>query len=249
MTAFIRTLIVDDEPLVRQALKTLLSEHVDIEIIDECSNGFEAVKAANHHRPDLIFLDIQMPKLDGFDVVELLGETAPIIIFVTAFDEYALRAFEVQALDYLLKPVNQSRLEDALSRVRDRLNCPRSESYKELMIQQHDRQTPLIRLLVREGSNIHIIPTSDITHIEAQDDYVCLHTSQGTHLKNKRLSHLEKQLDQNAFCRIHRSYLLNLNYLVKIESQSKDSKAAVLKDGQILPVSRSGYALLREHLK
>jgi two-component system LytT family response regulator len=241
MSKKIRSLIVDDEVLARQALKDILSRLDDIEIVGECSNGFEVVKEVGEKKPDLIFLDIQMPKLNGFDVVELLGEESPLIIFVTAYDEYAIRAFETHALDYLMKPVRAERLQQALDRVREKmkLNIPQTT---DVLIQTHKNQLiPISRVLVRYGLEVFIIPVEDITHIQSEDDYVRIFTSEKSYLKQERMNRLEQTLDPRSFCRIHRSYILNINYLSKIEPHSKDSKVAILKNKVSLPISRSGY--------
>jgi two-component system LytT family response regulator len=241
MSSKIRSLVVDDEALARQALKDVLSQLDNIEIVGECSNGFEVVKEVEEKKPDLIFLDIQMPKLDGFDVVELLGEESPFIIFVTAYDEYAIRAFETHALDYLMKPVRAERLQQALDRVREqmKLKIPQTTN---VLIQSHKSQfIPVSRILVRHGLDIFIIPVEEITHIQAEDDYVRIFTSEKSYLKQERMNRLEQTLDPRTFCRIHRSYILNINYLSKIEPHSKDSKVAILKNKTFLPISRSGY--------
>ena len=237
-------LIVDDEPLAREALVEALSGFQDIEIVGECSNGFEAVKAINESRPDIVFLDIQMPKLDGFDVLELLGENPPYIVFVTAYDEYALKAFESHALDYILKPVRPDRLETTFAKVNERLEAKSSPPMDGLLADRRERNKPLDRILVRDRANVYIIAAEDIVYFEAQDDYVGIHTREGSFLKKETLSRLEKLLDARQFIRVHRSYLLNISYLSKIEPYTKDSRIAILKGGNTLPVSRSGYTKL-----
>ncbi len=241
MSNKIRSLIVDDEALAREALKDVLSQLDDIEIVGECSNGFEVVKEVGEKKPDLIFLDIQMPKLDGFDVVELLGGESPFIIFVTAYDEYAIRAFETHALDYLMKPVHAERLQQALDRVREQMKLKIPQP-TDVFIQSHRNQfIPISRILVRYGLEVFVIPVKDITHIGAEDDYVRIFTPEKSYLKQERMNRLEQMLDPRSFCRIHRSYILNINYLSKIEPYSKDSKVAILKNRESLPISRSGY--------
>jgi two-component system LytT family response regulator len=241
MSSKIRSLVVDDEALARQALKDVLSQFDDIEIVGECSNGFEVVKEVEEEKPDLIFLDIQMPKLDGFDVVELLGEESPFIIFVTAYDEHAIRAFETHALDYLMKPVRAERLQRALDRVREQMKLKIPQT-TDLFVQAHKNQLiPTSRILVRYGPEVFIIPVEEITHIQAEDDYVRIFTSEKSYLKQERMNRVEQTLDPRTFCRIHRSYILNINYLSKIEPHSKDSKVAILKNKTSLPISRSGY--------
>jgi two-component system LytT family response regulator len=250
MNKKINTIIVDDEALARESLKQVLERFDDIQIINECTNGFEAVQAVHQLKPDLIFLDIQMPKLDGFDVVELLGNESPLIIFVTSYDEYALRAFEAEALDYLLKPVQPERLEKAVERVREQCQLKSSQPFDTLINKHRNFQAPLSRILIRLGTDVFILPVKDIIYFEAQDDYVKVYThEQGkSFLKYERMSHLEKMLDPQYFCRIHRSYIININFLRKIEPYSKDSRLAILENGKKLPISRAGYNRLMELL-
>ena len=244
----IRAIIVDDEALARESIREAVRQFDDIEVISECANGFEAVQAVQQFKPDLIFLDIQMPKLDGFDVVELLGKEAPAIIFVTAYDEYALRAFEAEALDYLLKPVSSQRLQRSIERVREQLQSKAPREMERLIDHHQENMAPLTRILIRDGMDIHIIPDEDIIYVEAKEDYVKFHTEERGYMKLEKMSNLERKLDTRNFCRIHRSYLLNINYLVKIEPYSKDSRIAKLKNGKSLPISRSGYNRLMELL-
>ena len=242
----IRTLLVDDEQLARQILHEYLGAHPEVEVVGECANGFEVVKAVADLQPDLMFLDIQMPKLNGFEVIELLGDERPTVIFVTAFDEYAIEAFEVHALDYLLKPFTPERLAEALARVRPRLGAP-LEPLPELA-QNSTEGRPLARVLVREGPKIHVVAAQRLDYVEARDDYVLL-VSEGKKLrKPETLSRLAKSLDPQNFVLIHRSYLLNIERLERIELYAKDSRVAILRDGTRLPVSRSGYGRLRELL-
>ena len=245
MSHDITALIVDDESLARETLKDLLADFDQIKIIAEAENGYSAIKQIHNLKPDLIFLDIQMPRLDGFDVVELLGKDIPNIIFVTAHDEYAIRAFEVQAVDYLLKPVNKERLAAALQRL-PTLNKKTAPNIEKLIEAHKESPGFLNRILIRDQSEVFIIPSEEINYLEAQDDYVAVHTNKETLLKYERISKLEKQLDPRIFCRIHRSYILNITFLEKIEPYSKDSKIAKLKNGKTLPISRSGYTRLME---
>ncbi len=244
---------MDDEALARQSLRGALLEFEDIEIIKECVNGFDAVQEVHRSRPDLLFLDIQMPRLDGFDVVELLGKEAPFIIFVTAYDEYALRAFEAEALDYLLKPVNPKRLQKSIERVREKLLSKAGvlkvgENIERFIDLHREHLAPLTRILIRDGSDVHIIPVENIIYLEAEEDYVRIHTGERTYLKLDSMANLETKLDLQIFCRLHRSFLLNIAYLVKIEPYTKDSRIARLKNGKTLPISRSGYNRLMELL-
>ncbi|MEA3420742.1 MAG: response regulator [Acidobacteriota bacterium] len=243
-----RAIIVDDEALARKALRMVIDRFEEIEIVGECSDGFEAVKAINEKRPDLVFLDIQMPKLDGFDVLELLGNDAPFIVFVTAYDEYALQAFEAHALDYLLKPVKPERLAKTLDRIKERFPGKSRQPVDKLLQQHRLKDVPHKRILVRDRGNIYIIQAEDITYIEAQGDYVCINTLKKSSLKNDTLANMEKMLDPRKFYRIHRSYILNIDYLSKIEPYTKDSRVAILKNGKTLPVSRSGYSRIMKLL-
>jgi two-component system LytT family response regulator len=246
----IRAVIVDDEELARQILREFLSSHPEIELVAECANGFEAVKAVAELKPDLVFLDIQMPKLDGFEVLELIGnETA--VVFVTAHDNFAIRAFEVHAVDYLMKPVGVSRFEAALKRARERLEgkAPSSAaSAAELAAAARPPAQYLERIPVRDGARVFIIPVAKLDYVEAQDDYVALASDGKKHLKQQTIASLETALDPSRFLRVHRSYIVNLERVAKIEPYSKDSHVAVLTTGAQLPVSRAGYARLREFL-
>ena len=242
----VRTLLVDDEQPARQILREYLGTHSEVEVIGECANGFEVVKAVAELRPDLMFLDIQMPKLNGFEVLELLGDERPTVIFVTAFDQYALEAFEVHALDYLLKPFTPERLAEAIMRVRPRLGAA-PEPLPKLVPPPTDGR-PLERILVREGEKIHVVAARHLDYVEARDDHVLL-MSEGKKLrKPETLTRLAKSLDPQSFVLIHRSYLLNIERLERIELYAKDSRIAILRDGTRLPVSRSGYGRLRELL-
>lgn len=244
----IRALVVDDEPLARESLSMTLSSFEEITVIGECSDGFEAVKAVQELRPDILFLDIQMPRLDGFDVADLLGEDAPYIVFVTAYDEYALKAFETHALDYLLKPVKPERFARTLEKIKERLEGGEPQNVDGLLNDHREKKFPVSRILVKDRMNIHVLPVEQIICFEARDDYVEIRTPSGSYLKKETLNRLEKMLDSRQFIRIHRSYLLNIGYLSRIEPYSKDSRISVLKDGSTLPVSRSGYAKLKKLL-
>jgi two-component system, LytTR family, response regulator len=246
----IRTVVVDDEDLARQVLREFLSAHAEVEIVAECANGFEAVKAVAEHKPDLVFLDIQMPKLDGFEVLELLG-SGPAVIFVTAYDTFAIRAFEVHAVDYLLKPIGAQRFEAALERAQERLSGKLPSAVlpaMELAAAARPPQQYLDRIPVRDGPSVFIIPVAKLDYAEAQDDYVALASQGKKHLKQQTISSLEAALDPSRFIRIHRSYIVNLERVAKIEPYGKDSFVAVLYTGAQLPVSRAGHARLRAFL-
>jgi two-component system LytT family response regulator len=244
-----RVIIVDDEPLARAVLREHLAAHADVDIVGECANGFEAVKAIGELAPDLVFLDIQMPRLDGFEVVELAG-AAPHYVFVTAYDQFALRAFEVHAIDYLLKPFSLARLDAALMHARARLGAPDAQAPLRAVVQAAaQRHAPIERVLIRDGARVQVVPVTGIDYIEAQDDYVSICAAGRRWLKSQRLSELEGQLDPQAFLRVHRSYLVNVGAIERIEPSGKDSHCAVLRDGTRIPVSRSGYAKVRELIR
>lgn len=242
-----RVIVVDDEELARALLRELLAASEDIEIVAECGNGFEAVKAVTEKKPDLLLLDVQMPKLDGFDVLELIGADVP-VIFTTAFDQYAIKAFQVHAVDYLLKPFGAERLAEALVRARSRIMSRETLPAKALVSEARTARSPLERILIRDKADVHVIPVAKIDYFEAQDDYVSLKVGDRNFLKEQTLSELEQLLDPGRFVRIHRRYLLNVARLVRIEQSVTDSRVAILHDGTELPISRSGYAKLREIL-
>ena len=245
----IRAILVDDEDLARHALRELLKSHPEIEIVAEACNGFEAVKAIAEHKPDLVFLDVQMPKLTGFDVLELIDRDRNLaVIFATAYDQYAMRAFEVHAVDYLLKPVGRERLYAALERALDRLpqNLPPAP---DLAAAARAPQQFLERIVVKDGTRVTLIPVAKLDYAEAQDDYVALATHGTKHLKQQTIASLEAGLDPSRFVRIHRSYIVNFERVARIEPYGKDSRLAILADGTRLPVSRAGYARLKALLE
>ena len=239
----LRTVIVDDEELSRMVIREMLRAHPEIEIAAECANGFEAVKAIGENAPDLIFLDVQMPKLDGFEVLELI-DPGPVVIFVTAYDQYARRAFDAQAVDYLLKPFSAERFERALERARTRIGEAR-HAPSQLAAAARGPERPQ-RFVVRDGPKVHIIPIERLDYVEAQDDYVALHSGGRSYLKQQPIGEIEAQLDRARFVRIHRSAIVNLERVARIEPYAKDSRIAILTDGTRLAISRSGYARLME---
>ncbi len=244
----VKVAIVDDEEPARKLLREYLSAYDDVEIVSECANGFEAVKAVTDLKPDLLLLDIQMPRLDGFEVLELIGHEVD-VIFVTAYDKYALRAFEVHAVDYLLKPFSSDRLREALDHARKRLATKEKLPVENLAASARPAGAKLERVLIRDGSNVHVIPVSKLDYVDAQDDYVCFRSEGKRYLKQQTLGDVETDLDPSQFVRIHRSYILNIDRLARLELYAKDSHAAILRDGTRLPVSRSGYARLNAVLK
>jgi two-component system, LytTR family, response regulator len=244
----IRVLIIDDESLARELVKKYLSDNPGIEILGECENGFDALKAIQELKPDLIFLDIQMPRIDGFELLEVLDHR-PEIIFTTAFDQYAIKAFELNALDYLLKPFSKARLEQALEKARKRLaekETPSQLSIENLRLHLDQKQKILDRVITRMGSKITVIPVEKIWYIESADDYVMIYSELGNHLKEKTMKYFEEHLPREQFIRIHRSYIVNLSQVVSIELYSKDSYIAAMKSGAKLKVSAEGYRRLRE---
>ena len=244
----LRVIMVDDEAPARRLLREYLEGTPNVSIVAECGNGFEAVKAVAELEPDLMLLDIQMPKLDGFEVVELLERDLP-IIFITAHDEHALRAFEVHAVDYLLKPYSSDRLGEAIERARERIGRGEaSPSLDDLVSVARPDGGDLERILVRDGSDVRVIPVESVDYVEAQDDAVAIHVGGVAHLKAQRLATLGERLDPKRFIRVHRSFILNIDRLRSIELYAKDSRIAILEDGTKVPVSRSGYARLRELL-
>jgi two-component system LytT family response regulator len=241
----IRVVIVDDELPARELLREFLAADEDCEIVAECANGFEAVKAVAQYDPDLLLLDIQMPKLDGFEVLELL-DRSPIVVFVTAHDEHALRAFEVHALDYLLKPLSHDRFQQVMERVKRAAGHDRQPVAG---LATSLRAKPLQRIVVcGEDGTIQVIPVSRLDYIEAADDAIRIATSGVKLRKQQPISEIAAQLDPDRFVRIHRAYVVNIERIEKIELYAKDSRVAILRDGTRLPVSRSGYQRLKELL-
>ena len=241
-----RVVIIDDEPLARSIVKEYLQKHADLELVQECNDGFEGLKAINELKPDLIFLDIQMPKITGFEMLELVDDP-PAVIFTTAFDEYAIKAFETHAVDYLLKPFNQERFDKAIQKWKQ-TNPPQKNLSGELLGSAGLSPSQNERIVVKNGSKIKIIPARDVHYLEAADDYVKVHTQEGYFLKNKTMGYFEETLDKNLFTRCHRSFIVNLQHITRIDPYEKDSHVAILRSGSKVPVSRSGYVKLREVL-
>lgn len=243
----IRTVIIDDENLARKIVKAYLKNYPNIEVIGECTNGFEGIKVINEMKPDLIFLDIQMPKLSGFEMLELLDKP-PVIIFTTAYDQYALKAFEVNAVDYLLKPFSEERFRESIDKAILHIGDKGAQKEKiDKIIQHFDENTEFLeRITYKSGPKISIIPIDKVQWIEAQDDYVMIHTTEGKFLKQKTMKFYEDHLNPNDFIRIHRSYIVKLTEIKQIELFEKESYRVVLKDGKTLPVSKTGYVKIKE---
>lgn len=245
----IRTLIIDDESLARDLLRHYLSKDERIEIVGECSNGFEGVLAIQELTPDLIFLDIQMPKITGFEMLELVPNP-PVIIFSTAYDQFAIRAFEANAIDYLLKPYPFERVVAALNKAVEKLKTKAASPEIGKLIEAHDDESGMLnRIVVKSGRKIQVIPVESIYYIESQDDFVMIYCGDGHFMKQKTMKFFEQHLDQKQFVRIHRSYLLNLSYISEIQQYEKDSWIVLTKQGAKLKVSKAGYTNLKERLK
>jgi len=240
----LRVAIVDDEAPARSLLREYLSALPDVEIVAECANGFEAVHAVEATAPALLLLDIQMPGLSGFEVLELLGREVA-VVFVTAYDEFALRAFEVHAVDYLLKPFSPDRLKEALVRARQRIGQPREAGLDKVTAAARPPGTWPARLVAREGGRVHVIPVDALDLVEARDDYVCLRSGGREVTKQQTLTDLATQLDPARFVRVHRSFIVNVAKIARIERYGKDSRLAVLQDGTKVPISHTGFASLR----
>lgn len=242
-----KVIIIDDEELARSIVKEYLSAHQGIEVVQECGDGFEGIKAIQQHRPDLVFLDIQMPKINGFEMLELL-EQPPAVIFTTAFEEYAIKAIESHAIDYLLKPFSKERFDKALQKWQQQNTQDRNSETQKLLGSTALSPAQSSRVVVKDNGKIRIIPVSQIRYLEAADDYVKIHTADGVFLKNKTMGYFEDTLDQQHFIRIHRSYIINVQLISRIDPYEKESHLAILSIGIKLPVSKSGYAKLREVL-
>ena len=241
----IKVIIIDDEPLARSIVKEYLLSHADMKLVAECGDGFEGVKSINAMQPDLVFLDIQMPKITGFEMLELI-EQPPDVIFTTAFDEYAMQAFEANAIDYLLKPFGRERFDKAIQKWKSKSDKWNSvHPLLEDRVKQPDERN---RVVVKSGNAIKILPVSEIHFIEAYDDYVKIFSKDGFHLKKKTMNFFEKSLDSTQFVRVHRSYIISMSQLTKIEMKEKDSHIAKMKDGTAIPMSKSGYLKLKEIL-
>ncbi len=239
-------IIIDDEPLARSIVKEYLQSYTEIKMLAECNDGFEGLKAIQQYEPDLIFLDIQMPKINGFEMLELI-EIAPPVIFTTAFDEYAIKAFESNAIDYLLKPFSKERFDKALQKY---ISQQKPFSQKTEAVLESAAQSPVQqnRVVVKDGSKIKIIPVSQIQYLEAADDYVKIFTAEGSFLKKKTMSYFEQSLFSFQFVRVHRSYIVNTQLITRIDAYEKDSHLLLLSTGSKLPVSKAGYSKLKEVL-
>ena len=244
----IKAIIIDDEPLARDLIRSYLNEYPSIELIGECADGFQGLKAIQELNPDLVFLDIQMPKVSGFEMLELV-ENPPFIIFTTAYNEYAIKAFDMNALDYLLKPFSKDRFKKAIEKIIEKKeNLPVEQNLKPLISNPLTKAESLDRVVVKTGSKIKVIPVSDILYLEAQDDYVMLYTHEGKFLKQQTMKYFEEVLSSSFFLRVHRSYIINVHEISQIEPYEKDSYRAILKNNIKIPVSKNGYGILKKKL-
>ena len=243
----LRVAIVDDEELARRVLREYLSGMPDVEVVAECANGFEAVKAVADLAPDLLVLDVQMPKLNGFEVLELVSRDVA-VIFATAHDEYAIRAFEVHAVDYLMKPFSAERLSAAVTRARERLARRDPAPLAALSAAMRPAAASATRVLIREGARVDVLPVEQIDFVQAQDDYVSYASNGRRYLKEQTLAEVEASLDPARFVRVHRSYIINLDRLTRVELDDRENRIALLSTGDRIPVSRSGHARLGERL-
>jgi two-component system LytT family response regulator len=245
----LKAIIIDDEQLARDLIRSFLLEHPSIQLVGECSDGFEGIKAIQEIKPDLIFLDIQMPKVTGFEMLELI-EDPPVVIFTTAYNEFAIKAFEMNAVDYLLKPFSRDRFSKAVEKAEEKWKHKEEgqKKLKELVNNNFYQSEKVDRILVKTGSKIKLIPVVDLLYLEAQDDYVMLYIKEGKYLKQQTMKFFESLLDPSLFVRIHRSYIVNINEVAQIETYEKESYCAVLKNHTKLPISKSGYTHLKKVL-
>jgi two-component system, LytTR family, response regulator len=239
-----KAIIIDDEPLARSIVKEYLQNYPEIELVQECNDGFEGVKAVNQHQPDLIFLDIQMPKINGFEMLELI-DNPPHVIFTTAFEEYAIKAFETHAADYLLKPFSKERFDKAIQKLAQQQPKASAEKTKEVIEAAGQSPVQISRIVVKDGSKIKIIPVTQVQYLEAADDYVKIHANDGNFLKKKTMQFFEDSLAPFHFVRVHRSYIINTQLITRIDAHEKDSHLALLSSGVRVPVSKAGYSKLK----
>ena len=245
----IRTIIIEDESPARELLRHYLQDYPEIEVIAECQDGFTGLKSISEMKPDLVFLDIQMPKLTGFEMLEVLEER-PDIIFTTAFDQFAIKAFELNAVDYLLKPFHKERLKEAIIKVMAKSGSEKESqrATSQLLARRPDPSSPLSRIVVRKANSIYIIPVDQVRYVEAQDDYVMIYHTAGKALKQQTMKFYEDNLPKTDFVRIHRSYIVKVEEIKRIEPYGKDNHIAILVSGDRLPVSRVGFKQLKEEL-
>ncbi|MBN2166357.1 MAG: LytTR family transcriptional regulator DNA-binding domain-containing protein [Marinilabiliaceae bacterium] len=241
-----KALVIDDETPARDIIKEYLKNVESISVIGECSNGFEALKIIQEQKPDMLFLDVQMPKISGLELLEVLDD-CPVVVFTTAYDQYALKAFELSAVDYLLKPFSKERFDQAIEKILEKLRKNNKTDEKHLIERVNDQEI-VNRIVVKSGSRIVVIPLVDIIYIEAQEDYVMIHTSKGRYMKSQTMHYYETHLSPDQFVRIHRSFIVNVSCVEKLEPYDRESYVAVLSSEIKLRVSRSGYKKLKNSL-
>jgi two-component system, LytTR family, response regulator len=243
-----RALVIDDEPLARMVVLEYLQGFKDsIEVLQECGDGFEGLKAIQQYQPDLVFLDVQMPKINGFEMLELV-DNQPSVIFTTAFDEYAIKAFETHAVDYLLKPFTRDRFNKAVEKFLAQTPAQAAKQTETLLDTASQSPAQHERIVVKTGTKVKIIPVNDVEYLEADDDYVSVHTPEGSFLKNKTMGFFEQTLDPSQFVRVHRSYIIKIQNITRIDPYEKDAHLAILKSGAKIPVSKTGYVKLKQVL-
>jgi len=243
-----KVLIVDDESLARNTVRKYLEDRNDIEIAGECSDGFECLKFLQSHKVDIMFLDIQMPRITGFEMLEILGEK-PQIIFTTAFDQFAIKAFELNAVDYILKPFSKERFSAALEKCLGNLKSLTPSENKVHQLNESITSENIDRIVVRNGAKVIVIPVDSILYIESNENYVNIHSEKGNFMKEKTMKYYESCLSPSAFIRLHRRYIVNLSAIQSIEPYTKDSYVATLKNGEKISVSQDGYSRFRARLK
>ncbi|WP_016779101.1 LytR/AlgR family response regulator transcription factor [Anaerophaga thermohalophila] len=241
-------LIIDDEPPARAVVRSFLQQHPQISVVGECGNGFEALKSIQENNPDILFLDVQMPKVSGLELLEVLDEV-PVVVFSTAYDQYALKAFEMSAVDYLLKPYSQTRFNQAMEKVMAQLKKGQKTNAAELLKNHSAASNSLLqRVVVKTGNKMHVIPVNKIRYIEASEDYVMIYAENSRHLKAQTMRYFEEHLEPSQFVRIHRSYIVNVSFVERLEPYDKDTYVAIMTEGQRLKISRTGYKKLKETL-
>lgn len=238
-----KAVIIDDEPLARMMVKEYLAAYPEVEVLEECNDGFEGIKAIQHHQPDLIFLDIQMPKINGFEMLELI-DNPPQVIFTTAFEEYAIKAFDAHAADYLLKPFSKERFDKAMQKLKQQ-PAGNAQAVTDTALQSNQHNN---RIVVKDNGKIKIIPLGQVQYLEAADDYVKIFTQEGVFLKKKTMQYFEDTLPSREFIRIHRSFIVSAQLITRIDQHEKESHLALLTNGVRLPVSKAGYVRLKEAL-
>lgn len=246
----ISILIIEDEKPARDLIRAYLEGNTDISLLGEYDNGFDGLKAVNELKPDAILLDVQMPKLTGFEMLEVL-EYHPEVIFTTAYDQYAIQAFEQNAVDYLLKPFSKERFQEAIGKLESRIESQKESGktgIEKIKLHLAESEEKLHRVVIKKSGKIHVISTGDINYLEAQDDYVMIYTNEGRYLKQQTMKYFEKHLDSQQFVRVHRSYIANITQIERIEPYEKSNFILILKDGNKVPVSRNGMQILKDNL-